>query len=160
MKLTIVWFATIGRYYVYVEGAAVTAKIGVVIEHGWIERDGAIVDPRAELFSAYFPGLRLSVADAYRAASIKGYLPISWDWGGSPFVRGPQFEQAPEFEAARRAAYQAVLGVAVKVGTRRRGGADGGNTDSESRPVGVAGARGVSRPPTGRILRLEGRGAR
>jgi hypothetical protein len=42
----------------YVEGLAVIGK-ALVIEHGWVERDGMIVDPtRPRDEMDYFPGLR------------------------------------------------------------------------------------------------------
>jgi hypothetical protein len=41
----------------YVEGFALT-RHGMVVEHGWVVRDGLIIDPTLpEEFAAYFPGL-------------------------------------------------------------------------------------------------------
>lgn len=43
----------------YVEGMAVNTSTGLVVEHGWIEKDGQIVDPTLpDEPMAYFPGLR------------------------------------------------------------------------------------------------------
>jgi hypothetical protein len=42
----------------YVEGLAVLAKV-MVIEHGWVEKDGVIIDPTLPHDDLhYFPGLR------------------------------------------------------------------------------------------------------
>jgi hypothetical protein len=42
----------------YVEGMAVN-KHGLELEHGWVEKDGMVVDPTLpEVELSYFPGLR------------------------------------------------------------------------------------------------------
>jgi hypothetical protein len=76
------------------------------IEHGWVEKDGVIVDPTLPLDKGvYFPGLRFKgqrgLAEALRIAK-PGYtteLPIFYrfGWGGV---------DSPEFRAALIAAYR------------------------------------------------------
>jgi len=71
----------------YVEGWAVTDGDALVIEHGWLEIGGEIVDP--SLYDpparAYFPALRFDRARARaELAANDGELPIAWrfGWGG------------------------------------------------------------------------------
>jgi hypothetical protein len=89
---------------VYVEGMAVFG--GLPVEHGWVEKDGVIVDPTLPLKpGVYFPGLRfrggLELAEALRIPKAKGTsdLPIffRFGWGGV---------DSPEFRAALIAAYR------------------------------------------------------
>ena len=90
----------------YVEGMAVFG--GLPVEHGWVEKDGVIVDPTLPLKpGVYFPGLRfrgeLEVAEALRIpkATYTSDLPIFYrfGWGGV---------DSPEFRAALIAAYRYV----------------------------------------------------
>ena len=89
----------------YVEGFVV--RCGVPIEHGWVEKDGVIVDPTLpEDEVAYFPGLRFQgasgLAEALQIPKPKKAirdLPIfcRFGWDGL---------QSPEFRAANVAAYR------------------------------------------------------
>lgn len=85
----------------YVEGLAVLPG-GFPLEHGWVERDGEIIDPTLlDDGIAYFPGLRFQgqrgIAEAL-ALPKPDYttedLPIFYrmGWGGN---------DSPEFRAAR-----------------------------------------------------------
>ena len=91
----------------YVEGMAVVSG-GLAIEHGWVEKDGVIVDPTlpsAELI--YFPGLRfhgepgLAKAIGIPKPEYTEDLPFFYrfGWGGI---------ESPEFRAALIAAYRFV----------------------------------------------------
>jgi len=92
----------------YVEGLAVIGG-ALVIEHGWVEKDGVIVDPtlpKDDLL--YFPGLRFEgqrgLAEAMEIPDPEGSardLPIFYrfGWGGV---------DSPEFRAALIAAYRHV----------------------------------------------------
>jgi hypothetical protein len=92
----------------YVEGwAIVNRRDPYVIEHGWCEVDGRIVDPSyadyvtrgvspLEPPLAYFPGVRYSAAEA-RAAFVHRQLPIAW--------AAPD----PAYEAAFAAAWRVVI---------------------------------------------------
>ena len=83
----------------YVEGLAVLAKV-MVIEHGWVEKDGVIIDPTLPHDSLqYFPGLRFrgqrGLADAMKIPKperTQDDFPIffRFGWGGidSPEFRG------------------------------------------------------------------------
>lgn len=92
----------------YVEGLAVIEK-AMVIEHGWIEKDGVIVDPTLPNDDLdYFPGLRFTgqrgVAEAMRIPKPKRTredFPIFYrfGWGGI---------ESPEFRSALVAAYRYV----------------------------------------------------
>jgi len=83
----------------YVEGMAVVN--GLVLEHGWIEHEGEIVDPTLlEVNIAYFPGLRFKGRAGLDSTwRIPGMLesgmklPIFYrfGWGG---VGSPEFLQA------------------------------------------------------------------
>ncbi len=98
---------------IYVEGIAVqvTQGGGWTFEHGWIEKDGEIIDPTLpsqEL--VYFPGLRLigerGLAEALaipKPKIAKEDFPIFYrfGWGGSG---------SPEFAKARKQAEQFALG--------------------------------------------------
>ena len=87
----------------YVEGMAVMG--GLVIEHGWVEKEGVIVDPTLpEREAVYFAGLRFrggrGLAEALRIPKpdrSRDDLPIfsRFGWGGV---------DSPEFRAARIAA--------------------------------------------------------
>jgi hypothetical protein len=92
----------------YVEGLAVIKK-GLVIEHGWIEKNGMIVDPTLpEDELDYFPGLRFKgrrgLAEAMQIPKprrTRDDLPIFYrfGWGGI---------ESPEFRLALAAAYRHV----------------------------------------------------
>jgi hypothetical protein len=85
----------------YVEGMAVFGL--AAIQHGWVEKDGVIVDPTLPLKPAvYFPGLR-----------FKGELGLSLalqrlETAELPFFYqlGPDGIDSPEFRAAAIAAYR------------------------------------------------------
>ena len=88
----------------YVEGIALSG--GMLIEHGWIEKDGVIVDPSISLDEmVYFPGLRFAgktgLAKAIRSPRPRHTedLPIFYrfGWGGI---------ECPDFRAAIVAAYR------------------------------------------------------
>ena len=75
----------------YVEGWAVAGDRGLVIEHGWLELDGEIIDPTLyDCDVAYFPALRFDRETAKREVAQRGEtmgpgeLPIVWrfGWGG------------------------------------------------------------------------------
>ena len=90
----------------YVEGLAVIDH-AVVIEHGWVEKDGMIVDPTLPSEDlVYFPGLRFEgqrgLAEAVKTPKPKPTredFPIFYrfGWGGI---------DSPEFRAALVAAYR------------------------------------------------------
>lgn len=89
----------------YCEGWAVTTT-GLLIEHGWAELDGKVIDPTIpEMCQAYFTGLRLDKEAARRA--IVEYppnegkpeldLPLVWrvgGWAGSDHAGYMQAHQA------------------------------------------------------------------
>ena len=88
----------------YVEGIALCG--GMLIEHGWIEKDGVIVDPSISLDEmVYFPGLRFAgktgLAKAIRSPRPRHTedLPIFYrfGWGGG---------DSPEMRAAWAAAFR------------------------------------------------------
>ena len=58
----------------YVEGAVIA--FGDVVEHGWIEHEGEIIDPTLlDANIAYFPGLRFKGRDGLDSTwNIPGYL--------------------------------------------------------------------------------------
>jgi hypothetical protein len=62
------------KHATYVEGMAVLQSL--VIEHGWVEKDGEIIDPTlATENMAYFPGLRFTGRDGLDSTwLISGYL--------------------------------------------------------------------------------------
>ena len=84
----------------YVEGMAVNRN-GMAFEHGWVEKDGVIVDPTLpanELM--YFPGLRFKGQRGLSKAlkipkpkHTKDDLPIFYrfGWGG---IESPEFRSA------------------------------------------------------------------
>jgi len=90
----------------YVEGLAVIEK-AMVIEHGWVERDGVIVDPTLpDRPLDYFPGLRFrghrGLTEALRIPKPEYTdedFPIffRFGWGGI---------DSPEFRVALTAAYR------------------------------------------------------
>jgi hypothetical protein len=89
----------------YVEGMVVE-RHGLVLEHGWVEKDGVIVDPTLpEDELVYFPGLRFKglreLSEALRIPKPRGTedLPIfyRYGWGGV---------ESPEFRSACVAAYR------------------------------------------------------
>lgn len=89
----------------YVEGYAVIDG-GLCIEHGWIERDGEIIDPTLpDDDLAYFPGLKfkgpLRIAGAMQIQKEDWCedLPFFYrfGWGGI---------ESPQFRAAMVAAYR------------------------------------------------------
>jgi len=92
----------------YIEGMAVFAG-ALVIEHGWVEKDGVIVDPSLPTEGlAYFPGLRFKgrrgLAEALQIPKPKRTvedLPIFYrfGWGGI---------DSPDFRAAAAGAYRHV----------------------------------------------------
>jgi hypothetical protein len=87
------------KHATYVEGMAVAR--GLVIEHGWVEQDGEIIDPTLpDADVAYFAGLRFKGRDGLDFTwRIPGLiesgkkLPIFYrfGWGG---VNSPEFLQA------------------------------------------------------------------
>ena len=87
------------RTPIYVEGMAVTDSM--VIEHGWIEKDGEIIDPTLlDANIVYFPGLRFIGRDGLdstwripglREAGMKLPVFYRFGWGG---VDSPEFLQA------------------------------------------------------------------
>ena len=89
----------------YVEGIAVVG--GLPIEHGWVERDGVVIDPTLpSKEAAYFPGLRFTgrvgLADAMqipRPERTEEDFPIFYrfGWGGI---------DSPDFRTALIAAYR------------------------------------------------------
>jgi hypothetical protein len=90
----------------YVEGMAVNDH-GIAIEHGWVEKDGVIVDPTLpEVELSYFPGLRFKglrgLSEAFtipKPKHTKDDFPIFYrfGWGGI---------ESPEFRSALVAAYR------------------------------------------------------
>ncbi len=84
----------------YVEGLAVIGKV-LVIEHGWIEKDGVIIDPTLpDKDLDYFPGLRFTgqrgLAEAMQIPKpwrTKEDFPIFYrfGWGG---IDRPEFRAA------------------------------------------------------------------
>ena len=89
----------------YVEGYAVMARV-ICIEHGWVERDGEIIDPTLpDADITYFPGLRFKgssgIAKALQIPKEEYCedLPIfyRYGWGGI---------ESPEFRSAIAAAYR------------------------------------------------------
>lgn len=92
----------------YVEGMAVLGG-KLPIEHGWIEKDGVIIDPTLPHDDLdYFPGLRFNgqrgLAEAMKIPKPKRtreYFPIFYrfGWGGV---------DSPEFRAALVTAYRYV----------------------------------------------------
>ena len=75
----------LGEGALYVEGWIVAVEgAPVVVEHGWCEVEGRVIDPtytpsvtNLEGPLAYFSGMRLSIAEA-RAALNSKMLPIAW----------------------------------------------------------------------------------
>ena len=90
----------------YVEGMAVIQGV-MVIEHGWVERDGVVVDPTLPRDNlVYFAGLRFrgqrGIAEAMQIPKpyrTRKDFPIFYrfGWGGI---------ESPEFRAALVAAYR------------------------------------------------------
>src|SRR4051812_18711663 len=88
------------RNATYVEGMAVL-NLMVVIEHGWIEHEGEIIDPTLlDAGIVYFPGLRFKgregLDSTWRIPGLQESgtkLPIFYrfGWGG---VNSPEFLQA------------------------------------------------------------------
>ncbi len=87
----------------YVEGWAITAS-GLMVEHGWLEYEGEIVDPTFSLgdsreklqATAYFPGVRYCLDEAMGLlAKRDGQLPLVWahGWGG---MDCPEYAEAYE----------------------------------------------------------------
>ena len=70
----IIWYAQGYEDADYVEGIAVCPD-GQMIEHGWVERDGQIIDPTHARIDgvAYFPGLRLHGRAGIAEAGITDY---------------------------------------------------------------------------------------
>ena len=88
----------------YIEGMAVN-KYGIAFEHGWVERDGVIVDPTLPADEVtYFPGLRFKglcgLAEALHIPRPEWSedFPIFYrfGWGGI---------ESPEVRSAKSAAY-------------------------------------------------------
>ena len=92
----------------YVEGLVVRDGV-VAIEHGWVEKDGVIVDPTlTDGDLTYFPGLRFTGQRELSEAMQIPKAEITWEdfpifyrfgWGGI---------ENPEFRAALVAAYRHV----------------------------------------------------
>lgn len=78
----------------YVEGWVVVNRFNpIVIEHGWCEIDGRIIDPtytpvvnQMEPPIMYFAGARFSVTEA-EGALDRGKLPISWSRTDAEYTR-------------------------------------------------------------------------
>ena len=88
----------------YVEGIAVLG--GLMIEHGWVQKDGEVVDPTLPNHKVtYFPGLRFKgrrgLAEALKMPTSNGTygLPFFYNfgWGGI---------DSPEYRAALIAAHR------------------------------------------------------
>jgi len=64
----------------YIEGWAVMKRSRQIIEHGWLEKDGAVVDPTTPgQIEGYFAGLRFSAAQALQVFErAKGRLPLAF----------------------------------------------------------------------------------
>jgi hypothetical protein len=64
----------------YIEGWVVTKGSHQIIEHGWLEKDGAVVDPTLPgQIEAYFAGLRFSAAQGLQVFDrAEGRLPLAW----------------------------------------------------------------------------------
>ena len=87
----------------YVEGFVVTHE-GAIFEHGWIVKDGKIVDPTILDDTTYFPGLEFQGSD-----QIREFLDTEWGSraNGRPFhkafgtggLESPHFKEA--FQQAR-----------------------------------------------------------
>lgn len=86
----------------YIEGWAVCDS-GMLIEHGWLVRDGVLLDPTLPTgVDAYFPGLefrgRQEIKDFYATPRGKkcrtSPLFYAYGWGGrfSPTMRKAQFD--------------------------------------------------------------------
>jgi len=92
----------------YVEGLAVLAKV-MVIEHGWVEKGGVIIDPTLPHDALqYFPGFRFSgqrgLADAMKIPKperTQDDFPVFYrfGWGGI---------ESPDFRGALVSAYRYV----------------------------------------------------
>jgi hypothetical protein len=88
---------------VYVEGWAVD-QIGLVLEHGWIEDRGQMIEVTLEMpFLAYFPGVRYSMEELGQIMKyipspklpLVGYGPHrSGSWGGGHGWTIPSFKQS------------------------------------------------------------------
>jgi hypothetical protein len=89
----------------YVEGFAIT-RHGLVIEHGWVVRDGAIVEPTLpEEVLAYFPGLEFR-----GRAEIGAFLacPLGRAHERTPFFHAFGFagQKSPNYARAMTRAYE------------------------------------------------------
>lgn len=92
----------------YVEGLVVRFS-PLVVEHGWVEKDGGIIDPTLRHDDVtYFPGLRFKgqrgLAEAMRVPKPEGTtedFPILYRFGFGGI-------DSPEFRAALAAAYHHV----------------------------------------------------
>ena len=90
----------------YIEGWAITAD-GLIIEHGWLDLDGVIIDPTLHDPSnpvTYYPGIRLTSKELQTAIlKTKGELPIYWSMistGGHPDYKAA-FDQAVKDSKSR-----------------------------------------------------------
>lgn len=96
----------LGRSASYVEGwVVVNRHHPIVIEHGWCEVDGRVVDPTYTPFVSnlepplgYFGGLRFTAREA-EAGLDRGRLPIAWMRNDTGYARA--FDRA-WFESGRR----------------------------------------------------------
>lgn len=72
----------------YVEGWIISDGDGLLIEHGWLETDTAIIDPTLyrQPPARYFAGLVFTPAEAQRALSElnRVELPIAWQQPDKP----------------------------------------------------------------------------
>ena len=95
----------LGPTGIYVEGwVVVNRHHPIVIEHGWCEIDGKIIDPTYTPYVSnleppieYFPGLRFSAHEA-EASLDRGRLPIAWSRTDAEYNRA--FDRA-WFESGR-----------------------------------------------------------
>jgi hypothetical protein len=89
----------------YVEGVIVPTKRSVVTEHGWVEKNGVIVDPTLPNDDLlYYPGLRFK---GRRGISEAMRLPRPLDVDDLPILErfGEGGGESPEFTDAWTAAY-------------------------------------------------------
>jgi hypothetical protein len=98
--------ATPGSFYV--EGWAITS-FGLVVEHGWVEKDGEVIDPTPVYVqnldnTKYFPGVKYTSKEIMKLFGRKSNItvPIVSSKNGHG-MEHPEFRRA--YIAATRAAY-------------------------------------------------------